>query len=237
MGRGQILIAEDDRKTAALLALYLERDGFEALLAHDGIEALELARRKLPVLIVLDLMLPLMDGWAVCQELRRSSSVPILILSARGEPHERILGLKLGADDYVVKPFSPAEVVIRVNTILRRSSPAATEPVYRHAGLVLDIAHRRVTVDDREVSLTPSEFKLLRAMMMAPGRVFTREELLNHLYATGTAVVDRASDVHIGKLRQKIEDDVANPRHVVTVRGIGYKIADRAPAAGNDATR
>lgn len=233
MSRGQILIAEDDRKTASLLSLYLERDGFETLVVHDGIDALELATRHSPLLIVLDLMLPRMDGWALCQELRRTSIVPILILSARGEPHERILGLKLGADDYVVKPFSPAEVVLRVNTILRRSAPEARTPRYAHEGLVLDVAKRRVTVDGREAALTPSEFKLLRALMMAPGRVFTREELLNHLYSTGTAVVDRAIDVHIGKLRQKIEADLARPRHVLTVRGTGYKFADRHSTDGN----
>ncbi len=226
MARGKILIAEDDRKTAALIALYLERDGFETLVAHDGIVALETAMRNPIVLVILDLMLPRMDGWTLCQELRRTSNVPILMLSARGEPHERILGLKLGADDYVVKPFSPAEVLVRVNTILRRGSPSDARAQYSHDGLVLDLTKRRVTLHGRDVSLTPSEFKLLRALMMAPGRTFARDELLNHLYATSSAVVDRAIDVHVGKLRQKIEVDPARPRHVLTVRGMGYKFAD-----------
>lgn len=222
-----ILIAEDDGRTLSLLSTYLEREGFSTVTASDGREALEMARRHDPVLMILDLMLPNVDGWDVCREVRRFSDVPILILSARGEAHERILGLSLGADDYVVKPFSPGEVVARVKTILRRmeSGPSRKEQLsYRE--LVLDMEKRKVCLRGRAVSLTPSEYKLLQVLMTAAGRIYLREELLNHLYPSGEVVTDRVIDVHIGNLRQKIEDDPSRPRYVLTARGVGYQFAD-----------
>lgn len=223
-----ILIAEDDRRTTSLLSAYLEREGFSTITASDGREALELARRHNPVFVILDLMLPYVDGWEVCREVRRSSDVPILILSARGEAHERILGFSLGADDYVVKPFSPGEVVARVKTILRRMEPGASRRKARLScrELVLDLEKRRVLLRGHVISLTPSEYKLLHVLMSAAGRVFLREELLNHLYPDGEAVTDRVIDVHIGNLRQKIEDDLSQPRYVLTARGVGYQFAD-----------
>ena len=226
--RGPILIVEDDKKTASLVQLYLEREGFETVLAHDGHEALRLARRHRPIFIILDLMLPLVDGWEVCRELRRSSDVPILMLTARGEEVDRISGLTLGADDYVVKPFSPRELVARVKAVLRRGRLRSTveKDILSHGGLALDPEKRKVSLNDRPVQLTPHEYKLLQALMASPGRVFTRDELLDHLYPSGEAVIDRVIDVHIGKLRQKIEEDQANPRFILTVRGIGYQFEE-----------
>lgn len=225
---GPILIVEDDRKTAALLELYLERDGFKTVLAYDGEQALELAQRHKPIFIILDLMLPVVDGWEVCRQLRRSSDVPILMLTARGEEVDRISGLTLGADDYVVKPFSPRELVARVRAVLRRGrlKLSKEKSVLSHAGLVLDLEKRKVSLNDRRVQLTPHEYNLLQTLMSAPGRVFTRDELLDQLYPGGEAVIDRVIDVHIGKLRQKIEEDPSKPRFILTVRGIGYQFEE-----------
>jgi DNA-binding response OmpR family regulator len=224
-----ILIAEDDRKTASLVALYLEREGFKTIIAYDGKQALELARRHNPIFVILDLMLPLLDGWEVCRELRRSSDVPILILSAREEEIDRVSGLTLGADDYVVKPFSPRELVARVKAILRRGRLRRTgdEQVLSHGDLVLDPEKRKVTLSGQPVQLTPHEFNLLRTLMSSPGKVFTRDEILTRLYPDhDVAVIDRVVDVHIGKLRQKIEQDPSNPAHILTVRGVGYQFSE-----------
>jgi DNA-binding response OmpR family regulator len=225
---GPILIVEDDKKTASLVALYLEREGFRTLLASDGLRALELAERYKPAFIILDLMLPRLDGWEVCRQLRQTSNVPILMLTARGEEVDRVSGLTLGADDYVAKPFSPRELVARVKAILRRArpEPAAGKHVLSHEKLSMDLEKRRATLNGRPLSLTPHEYKLLEALMSSPGKVFTRAELLDRIYPRGEAVVDRAIDVHIGKLREKIEEDPASPRYILTVRGVGYQFAE-----------
>jgi DNA-binding response OmpR family regulator len=225
---GPIIIAEDDHKTAALVAQYLQREGFNTLSAHDGRQALNLARGKNPILVILDLMLPVMDGWEVCRELRRNSNVPILILTAREEEIDRVLGLSLGADDYVVKPFSPREVVARVKAILRRTRPeqGTTEGSLSRLGLTMDLEKYRVTLNGCPVPLTTFEFKLLRVLMLSPGKVWSRGQLLDCLYPEGESVVDRVIDVHIGKLRQKIEDDPVTPRYILTVRGLGYRFTD-----------
>jgi DNA-binding response OmpR family regulator len=225
---GLILIVEDDNKIAALVALYLEREGFTTLITADGSQALELARRHQPRLVILDLMLPVVDGWEVCRELRRVSDVAILILTAREEELDRVLGLSLGADDYVVKPFSPRELVARVKAILRRVrlAPWRPELLLSHGDLVLDHDKHKVTLCGQPVTLTPSEYTLLQALMTAPGRVLSRQELLDHLYPRGDAVVDRVIDVHIGKLRQKIEAVPTRPRYILTVRGVGYQFAE-----------
>jgi len=227
-GPGPILIAEDDHKTASLVALYLEKEGFKTIPAYDGQQALSLARQHNPAFVILDLMLPNLDGWEVCRELRRSSDVPILILTAREEEMDRVLGLSLGADDYVVKPFSPRELVARVKAILRRARPDVPKEKDRLScgDLVLDLDKRRVTLSGRPVSLTLSEYKILQALMAAPGRIFSREELLDCLYPSGEAVIDRVIDVHVGKLRQKIEDDASRPKYILTVRGLGYRLAE-----------
>jgi DNA-binding response OmpR family regulator len=225
---GPILIVEDDRNTAALVATYLQREGFRTREVHDGAEALATARRERPGFVILDVMLPGMDGWEICRELRKVSDVPILMLTAREEEIDRVLGLSLGADDYVVKPFSPRELVERVKAILRRVRPAPQpEPaILSHAGLILDPVRHRVTMEGQSVELTAVEFKLLHALMRAPGRVLSREELLDRLYEHGETVVDRVVDVHIGKLRQKLGDDPNAPRYIRTVRGFGYQFAD-----------
>jgi DNA-binding response OmpR family regulator len=227
---GPILIVEDDKKTASLVAVYLEREGFQTVVAYDGQQALELAHRHRPIFVILDLMLPLVDGWDVCRQLRRSSDVPILMLTAREEEVDRISGLTLGADDYVVKPFSPRELVARVKAILRRGRLGTTmeeKSILSHGGLLLDQEKRKVSLNGHPVPLTAHEYRLLKALMSVPGKVFTRDELVAHLYPRDEAVViDRVIDVHIGKLRQKIEKDPSKPRYILTVRGIGYQFAE-----------
>lgn len=226
---GPILIVEDDRNIASLVQTYLEREGFKTIVACDGEEALRLERQCRPGFVILDLMLPKLDGWAVCKEIRGHSNVPILMLTARGEEVDRVLGFALAADDYVVKPFSPRELVERVKAILRRtrSLGQAGQRVLEQEGLALDPEKQLVTLHGRPVALTPSEYRLLHAFMSFPGRVFSREQLLDHLQLRGQVVVDRVIDVHIGKLRRKIEVDAARPRLILTVRGTGYRFADR----------
>lgn len=223
-----VLIIEDDRNTAVLISTYLERAGFTPRLVYNGREALDLVLRQRYGFVILDIMLPDIDGWEICRELRKTSDVPILMLTAREEEIDRVLGLSLGADDYVIKPFSPRELVERVKAILRRTSRQAT-PVhfFRHNGLVLDIEKRRVTLDEQSVELTTVEYKLLQALMSSPGKAFSRDDLLNHIYERGESVVDRVVDVHIGNLRQKLADDPNSPRFVETVRGFGYRFIER----------
>jgi DNA-binding response OmpR family regulator len=226
----QILVVEDDKKTASLIKLYLEREGFQTVIAYDGQQALELAEQYRPVFVILDLMLPLVDGWEVCRRLRQSSNVPILMLTARGEEVDRVSGLTLGADDYVVKPFSPRELVARVKAILRRGRLEASgqEKILSFEALTLDLDKHKATLEGRPILLTPHEFKLLQTLMAAPGKVFAREELLDRLYPRHEAtVIGRVVDVHVGKLRQKIEKNPSNPRYILTMRGIGYQFAER----------
>jgi len=222
-----VLIVEDDRNTAALVDKYLQREGFATQVVHDGSEALAIAGRRPPDFVVLDVMLPGADGWEVCRELRRASDVPILMLTAREEEIDRVLGLSLGADDYVVKPFSPRELVARIKAILRRSRPVQKRSgVLQLGGLVLDPQRRRATLEGRPLELTAVEYRLLHALMEAPGRVLTREELLDRIHEHGETVVDRVVDVHVGHLRQKLGDDPAAPRFIETVRGFGYRFAE-----------
>lgn len=224
-----VLIIEDDRNTAALVALYLEREGFRALTAQDGEEGLALAKRHRPVMVILDLMLPRMDGWEVCRRLQQQYEVPVIMLTARGDEIDRVTGLTLGADDYMVKPFSPRELVARVKAVLRRVQPkvGAPETILSYGKIILNLEKRRLNVDGKPVSLTPHEYTLMQTLMSSPGRIFNRDELLNRLYPAGEAmVIDRVVDVHIGKLRQKIEPDLSNPRYILTARGVGYRFAD-----------
>jgi DNA-binding response OmpR family regulator len=227
-----VLVIEDDPNTANLVVLYLEKEGFKALQANDGVAGLGLARKHRPDLVVLDIMLPRMDGWEVCRRLRKFSDVPVIMLTARGEEIDRVSGLTLGADDYVVKPFSPRELVARIQAVLRRTRPAAekTPRLLQQGDIRLDLEKRRLGVKDQPVELTPHEYALLEALMSAPGRTFSRDELLDRLYPDGDAVViERVVDVHIGKLRQKIEADPSKPRYIYTVRGMGYRFADGSP--------
>lgn len=228
MTTAPILIVEDDVNTAKLVQTYLEKEGFITLIANDGLQGLDLARHHQPQFVILDLMLPGIDGWDVCRKLRKDSDVPILLLTARQEEIDRIMGLSIGADDYVVKPFSPRELVERVKAILRRARPSidSDHQVLQVAELVLDPTKHKVTMAGETVRLTTTEYKLLQALMSAPGRVFSRDELLDRFYSHGEIVIDRVVDVHIGKLRQKIEADPASPRYILTVRGFGYKFSD-----------
>ncbi len=226
-----ILIVEDDKNTSKLVATYLEQEGFSTIAAYDGERALALARLKNPGFVILDIMLPKIDGWEVCKELRKFSDVPILMLTAREEEIDRILGLSLGADDYVVKPFSPRELVERVKAILRRTQPTQrrgnSSQILIHNSLTLDPTKCKVTLEGEVVNLTTSEFKLLHILMTSPGQVFSRESLLARFYEHGETVVERVIDVHIGKIRQKIEENPTKPEIVLTVRGFGYTFAEK----------
>lgn len=219
-----VLIVEDDANIATLLTAYLERDGFAVLACSDGRDALRLASSSPPVLVILDVMLPGLDGWEVCRALRRASSVPIIMVTARIDEADRIAGLRLGADDYVVKPFSPAEVVERVKAVIRRTGASARggEEVLRLGELVLHPDRYTVLLGGEPVELTLSEFRLLEAIMRAPGRVFTREQLLDVMRSDGGEVIDRAVDVHIVNLRKKLE--TGRQRFIETVRGVGYRL-------------
>lgn len=228
-----VLIVEDDVNTADLVALYLRREGFQALTANDGEQGLALSARYRPDLVILDLMLPKVDGWEVCRQLRQMSDVPVIMLTARDEEIDRVAGLTLGADDYVVKPFSPRELVARVIAVLRRVQPYRDSPgkVLHQGHVLLDLEKRSLSVRDRAVDLTHHEYALLQALMEVPGKVFTRDELLGRIYPRGEAVViDRVVDVHIGKLRKKIESNPSDPHYILTVRGIGYRFVERKPA-------
>ncbi|PLX93942.1 MAG: DNA-binding response regulator [Desulfuromonas sp.] len=224
----RILIVEDDRNTSNLIETYLQREGFVTLVEHDGQRGLQTARSAELDLVILDVMLPEVDGLEICRSLRSESEVPILMLTAREEEIDRVLGFSLGADDYVVKPFSPRELVERVKAILRRARPAASpaKALLEHSGLQLDPEKHKVSRDGQVISLTGSEFKLLYTLMASPGRVFSRSELLRHFYLHEEAVVDRVIDVHVNKLRQKIEPDPARPVYIETVRGFGYRFAE-----------
>jgi len=223
-----VLVVDDDHKIISLVRMYLEREGFRVIAAYDGAQALELFERHHPDFVVLDIMLPRVDGVTVCRRLREGSAVPILMLTARVEESDTLAGLSVGADDYVTKPFSPRELVARVQAILRRTVPQdrATSRLVR-GDLVMDVDRHEVSIDDRTVHLTPNEYKLLHALMEFPGRVFTREQLLTHVYAFDeTVVIDRTIDVRIGKLREKLGDNPAQPRYIETVRGVGYKLVE-----------
>ena len=224
-----VLIIEDDHNTASLVALYLEREGFRPLKAVDGESGLKMAEQHQPIMVILDLMLPKMDGWEVCRRLRKKSNVPVIMLTARGDEIDRVSGLTLGADDYLVKPFSPRELMARVKAVLRRTAveEAFTKSVLTFKGIYLDLEKRRLKINEQPVSLTPHEFTLLKTLMSSPGRIYTRDELLDRIYPQGEAVViGRVVDVHIGKLRQKIEANPAEPRYILTERGIGYRFTD-----------
>jgi len=217
-----------DKNTANLVRAYLEREGVATRIAGDGQVALQLFAREEFCFVILDIMLPRMDGWEICRRIRRTSEVPILMLTAREEEIDRVMGLSIGADDYVVKPFSPRELVERVKAILRRVRPRepGSARELKHGELLLDDEKHKVSLAGKTIELTGSEYKLLFALMGSPGRVFSREELLNRFYEDGERVIERVIDVHIGKLRQKIEQNPAKPEYILTVRGFGYRFAE-----------
>jgi len=225
MTKRKILVVDDDHKIVDIVRLYLEKDGYRVLVAYDGLEALELARQKRPDLIVLDLMLPGMDGLDVCRILRTESEVPIIMLTARTTEEDKLVGLELGADDYVTKPFSPRELVARVRTVLRRVGKEAPQgpAELRFADLLIDRRSHEVRVRGELVPLTPTEFKLLEVLAGEPGRAFTRLELLDRVFGYDFEGFERTVDVHVKNLRKKIEQDPTQPTYVKTVYGVGYK--------------
>lgn len=226
----RILVVDDEPEIVRVLRAYLEQAGYEVLTAYSGPEALRRARQESPDLIILDLMLPGMDGIDVCRTLRQDSDIPIIMVTARVEETDRILGLELGADDYVTKPFSPREVVSRVRAVLRRVQGRMTpsrEEVFVVGDLRLDAGRRTVQRGEIKAELTPSEFEILRTLMSAPGRVFTRLQLLEAAQGEAYEGYERTIDTHIKNLRRKIEPDPPNPHYILTVHGIGYKMRER----------
>jgi len=223
-----ILVVEDEMKIARLVRDYLAHAGFEVIVTGDGDSAIASARGSKPDLVVLDLGLPGRDGLDVTRELRRTSNVPIVMLTARGDESDRVAGLELGADDYVVKPFSPKELVARVRAVLRRADAARAggPEVLRVADVELDGPRMRVSVGGRPVEVTPTEFQLLATFMREPGRVFTRGQLLDAVHGVAIESYERAIDAHVKNLRRKIEPTPGKPRYVLTVRGVGYRFAD-----------
>jgi DNA-binding response OmpR family regulator len=223
-----VLVVDDERTIADVVARYLEREGYRALVAHDGEEALAVAERERPDLVVLDVMLPQLDGLQVMALLRRRRPTPVILLTARGEEQERVGGLRLGADDYVVKPFSPAELVARVGAVLRRLAGAggdgAAGELLEFGEVAIDEAARTCTVRGRPAELTAKEFELLLHLARNPGRAFSRDDLMDAVwrypYYSNTATVT----VHVRRVRHKIEEDPLQPRHLVTVWGVGYKL-------------
>lgn len=224
-----ILVVDDDVKIVQLVRAYLEREGFPVIAANDGRSALAAVRESHPRLVVLDVMLPELDGIAVLRAVRESSNIPILMLSARGATADRVYGINEGADDYLPKPFSPAELVVRVKAILRRAettTASVTRGELRHADLVIDPDRHEVRRGGDRIALSTAEFRLFVALVEAGGRVLSREFLLDTLYGAGESeALDRTVDVYIGRLREKLGDNVERSRYVATVRGAGYRAA------------
>jgi two-component system alkaline phosphatase synthesis response regulator PhoP len=222
-----ILVVDDEPRIATLARDYLEHAGFAVITAGDGPTALTTVRQRRPDLVVLDLGLPGLDGLDVTRELRRDSSVPIVMLTARDDELDKLLGLELGADDYVTKPFSPRELVARVRAVLRRAErpPEAGETI-RAGDVTLDLPRMRAEVAGRAVDLTPTEFQLLATLVARPGRIFTRAQLLDAVRGVTFETYERAIDSHVKNLRRKVEPDPRRPRYVLTVYGVGYRFAD-----------
>lgn len=218
-----ILIAEDDADIRAVLRLYLESEGFTVLEAPDGEAALRLVLEQSPDAAILDVMMPRMNGYELTRALRRTSDIPLLILSAKSQDNDKILGLNLGADDYIAKPFNPMEVVARLKAHLRRAGGSKRETLTVGA-LTLDTAAMQLYKDGRAIPLTPTEYKILAQLMRAPGRIFTKVQLYEGIAGEFFESNDNTMMVHISKLREKIEDDPRNPRYIITIRGLGYKI-------------
>lgn len=226
----KILVVDDKKELRTLLKQYLSQEGFEILTAGDGREALFIARQEKPDLIILDLLMPEMGGYDFMRAYSREADTPIIILTAKLEENDKVLGLELGADDYVTKPFSIRELTARVRAVLRRLEKlTAEQDILRAADITLDRSGRVVMVGDAQIDLTPSEFDLLATLMTAPGRAFSRLELLDHLQGSAYAGYERTIDVHIRNLRAKIEPDDARPRYIETVYGLGYRFAPQHP--------
>ncbi|WP_062304092.1 response regulator transcription factor [Demequina subtropica] len=225
MGARTVLVVDDEQSIRELVGGYLRRDGFDVIEAGSGEDALAALATSRVDLAILDVRLPGIDGMETLRRLRRTSSVPVLLLTARAEEADRIVGLELGADDYVTKPFSPREVVARVRAILRRGDPAPGDERIAIGELRIDPAAHEVTVGDRPAALTALEFDLLGALATAPGRVFTRRQLIERVWGWDFYGDERIVDVHIRKLRRALDDPAEDPRMILTVRGVGYKLA------------
>lgn len=223
-----ILVVDDEAKIVQIARDYLRHAGFNVISAGDGPAALEAVRTQQPDLMVLDLGLPQMDGLDVTRAVRKFSTLPIIMLTARAEESDKISGLELGADDYVTKPFSPKELVARVRSVLRRlESPAEREEVIRAGGMTLDMPRMRVEIDGQPVDLTATEFQLLAVLASQPGRIFTRAQLLEAIHGMAIDSYERAIDAHIKNIRRKIEVNPKDPQYILKVYGVGYKFADR----------
>jgi DNA-binding response OmpR family regulator len=222
----RILIVDDEPKILRLVHDYLEDAGFAVDSARTGHEALTRARTDPPDLVVLDLGLPGIDGLDVTRSLRRGGNLPIIMLTARDDETDKLIGLELGADDYMTKPFSPRELVARVRAVLRRHAASAEAEVLRAGDVTLDVPRMRVTRGGNEVDLTATEFQLLVAMAREPGRVFTRSQLLDAIHGVAFESYERAIDAHVKNIRRKLEPDPHSPRHLLTVYGVGYRLAD-----------
>ncbi len=227
----RVLVADDDTNITDVCRRYLEREGYLVSTAKDGLEALELWRSQKPNLIVLDLMMPNKNGWEVCNEVRQTEDLPIVMLTARGEEQDRLMGLTMGADDYLTKPFSPRELVLRVQAILRRMRYVQAKPVtvaghtIKYEGLTIDTAKRIVEISGQVIDLTVTEFEMLILLASHPGQVFSRNQILSRVWDFSYEGDTTTVTVHIRRLREKIEPVPSNPKYIKTVWGIGYKFA------------
>ena len=228
-----VLIVEDDAGTVELVGRYLRRDGHEVLTAADGLEGLRIAREAQPALVILDLMLPKLDGIEVARTLRQESDVPIIMLTARVEEEDRLSGLEVGADDYVTKPFSPRELAARVNAVLRRTARNLEQgpEQLEHNDVTVNLRYRSVLVGDQPVGLTPTEFRLLALMIKEPGRVFTRDQIIDQAFGYDFEGFDRTVDAHVSSLRRKLASASGNQGHIQTVYGVGYKFGQAEHAS------
>jgi two-component system, OmpR family, alkaline phosphatase synthesis response regulator PhoP len=228
----KILIVDDEKDIVDLISYNLEREGFNTITVFDGGKVLSAVKLQNPDLIILDLMLPGMNGLDVCKMIRanqETAPVPIIMLTAKADEVDKIIGLEIGADDYITKPFSVKELIARVRTILRRirdGKKPSTKEAFIFKGLSINYLSCAVTVDGKPVTLSPTELKLLFFLSRNPGRVYSRDQILDHVWGDGTFITDRAVDVHIRRLRSQIEKDMENPRYILTVRGFGYKFAE-----------
>ena len=229
----KILIVDDEQDIVELVSYNLEKEGFKTVKAFDGEAALKMVKLQKPDLIILDLMLPKMNGLDVCRAIRRNPetlSLPIIMLTAKTDEVDKIIGLENGADDYITKPFSIKELIARVRSILRRlqdGEKKTGQEVFQYEGLTINYTSCLVKVSGKQVTLSPTELKLLFFFSRNPGRVYSRSQILDHVWGDDTFITDRAIDVHIGRLRSQIEKDLENPRYILTVRGFGYKFADK----------
>ena len=226
---GTILIVEDDPNTVKLVGLYLGRDGYRVLSATDGLEGLRLARESRPDLVVLDLMLPRLDGMEVCRVLREETKVPIIMLTARVEEEDRLAGLDLGADDYVTKPFSPRELAARVRAVLRRATREAVNKgpeELEYGDIKVHLMRRTTHIGPTPVQLTPTEFRMLALLIREPGRTFSREQIIDQVFGYDFDGFDRTVDAHVANLRRKLESNSSGQRYIYTVYGAGYRLGD-----------